>query len=48
MLISISNQKAGAHLLRLIVLRTIKLASSHCFYSGRCGELNIILINEKN
>ena len=28
--------KVRARLQRLIVLRTIKLASSHCFYTGRC------------
>ena len=30
------NSKLSARLLSLIVLRTIRLASSHCFYTGRC------------
>src|SRR5690606_30360116 len=34
------KSKVLARLLRLIVLRTIKLASSHCFYTGRCVQLN--------
>ena len=29
------TSKVRARLQRLIVLRTIKLASSHCFYTGR-------------
>ncbi|MCM4161733.1 hypothetical protein DHB64_17735 [Antarcticibacterium sp. W02-3] len=37
---SYPNSKFRAHLQRLIVLRTIKLTSSHCFYTGHCAQLN--------
>src|SRR5690606_38417368 len=32
------ESKLRARLQRLIVLRTIKLARSHCFYTGRCSK----------
>ena len=35
------NSKRRARLQRLIVLRTITLASSHCFYTGRCSTLTL-------
>ena len=35
------NSKIRACLQRLIVLRTIKLASSHYFYTGRCEQLQV-------
>jgi len=40
MLKLVSNRSAGARLQRLIVLRTIKLASSHSFYTGRYHQFD--------